>query len=776
MEIFELENPIPLPSNLAPLTMAQKGKIGQVTYREFVPGVPLVLPHEVAVPGGRAVSTEGVFRELMERHKEEFWRFVSEGLGLPRGASSREIALALRSLMQEAEVSLEGLFEGDLWDPEGLERFVRGVLRLLPSRDVFALQPDVAAWLLERFPPVNLLIGLDEGARQRYGPSDLLALSEYSEPQEHWEALKAWMREELRPEHFVDQPLAVLVVPRRDLPLFGEARDGGAPSRPFGRMLMGELPRGEGGQFPRLRYLLVLLKGKVELEAFRGLWRRFVRLRRDFGRRLVNSLQGYWGRGPFSVHSFFEAGLHQGLLEELDLLLRGLKAEGAPEGLLRPLELLRRGYHLALQLPDGRFVTCSAWSWASYSFRGGRGFPTPLSCHVEGDWLARELLLELYRRSGGEEGSLEEVLEELMGQGRASEDLSQVLFPEVAEARRVEPEGPVYIEGPLAGRLKRYRGNPILEPVREHRWESLFVFNPAAVRLQGKVFLLYRAMGEDWVSRIGLAISEDGLGVLQRLPEPIFWPEERWEEKGCEDPRVVVMEGRLWMLYTAYSGTLAQIALASISVDDFLAGRWSRWQRHGLLFPGVANKDAVLFPERVGGKYVLLHRVEPAIWISASDRLQCPWPTEGHRILVGPRSGLLWDGVKVGAGAQPLKTRHGWLLIYHGVDYRSVYRLGVLLLDSEEPERVIWRSPNPILEPEEPYECNPQGCQVPNVVFTCGALPKEEREVLQDDDEVLVYYGAADTVVSVATAKVSDLIPWPHGVIRWSRQGRSWPS
>ena len=739
--------------------MGRKGRIGQVTYREFIPGVPLVLPHEVVVPGGREVSTEEVFRELMGCRQEEFWRFVTEELSLPREASSLEIALALRSLMQEAEASLEGLFGGDPWDPEGLRRFVHGVLRLLRPGEVFALEPEVAAWLLERFPPVNLLIGLGEGARQRYGPSDLLALSEYSEPREHWEALKAWMREELRPEHLVDQPLVALVVPRGDLPLFGEARDGGAPCRPFGRLLMGELPRGEGGQFPRLRYLLVLLKGKVELEAFGRLWRRFVPFRRDFGRRLVNSLEGHWGRGPFSAHCFFEAGLHQGVLKGLEVLLRGLKAEGAPEGLLRPLEVLLRGYPLALQLPDGRFVTCSAWSWASYSFRGGRGFPTPLSCHVEGDWFARELLRELYRRSGGTDEALEEVLGELMAQGRASEDLSGVLFSQVAEARRVEPEGPVYIEGPPAGRLKRYRGNPILEPVREHPWESLFVFNPAAVRLQGKVFLLYRAMGEDWVSRIGLAISGDGFGVLERLPEPIFWPEERWEERGCEDPRVVVMEGRLWMLYTAYSRVLAQIALASISVEDFLAGRWSRWRRHGLLFPGVANKDAVLFPERVGGRYVLLHRVEPAIWISESERLECPWPTEGHRILVGPRSGLVWDGVKVGAGAQPLKTRHGWLLIYHGVDYRSVYRLGALLLDGEEPERVIWRSPNPILEPEEPYECSPQGCQVPNVVFTCGALPKEGKDVLEDNDEMLIYYGAADASIALATVRVKDLCP-----------------
>jgi len=165
----------------------------------------------------------------------------------------------------------------------------------------------------------------------------------------------------------------------------------------------------------------------------------------------------------------------------------------------------------------------------------------------------------------------------------------------------------------------------------------------------------------------------------------------------------------------------------------------------------------------------LLHRVEPAIWISRAERLECPWPEVGHRILVGPRSGEIWDGVKVGAGAQPLKTRDGWLLIYHGVDRRSVYRLGVLLVEGEDPGRVIYRSPNPVLEPREPYEVGEEGCQVPNVVFTCGAVPKDHKEILEPQDEILIYYGAADTVICVATAKVGELIPWRHGIMRWSR-------
>ena len=120
---------------------------------------------------------------------------------------------------------------------------------------------------------------------------------------------------------------------------------------------------------------------------------------------------------------------------------------------------------------------------------------------------------------------------------------------------------------------------------------------------------------------------------------------------------------------------------------------------------------------------------------------------------------MAWDGLKIGGGSQPIKTKYGWLLIYHGVDQSFVYRLGVLLVALDDPGQLVYRSPNPILEPEEAYEIGEEGCYVPNVVFTCGAVSGVDKEVIEDDDEVLVYYGAADTVVCVATAKLSDLIP-----------------
>ena len=129
---------------------------------------------------------------------------------------------------------------------------------------------------------------------------------------------------------------------------------------------------------------------------------------------------------------------------------------------------------------------------------------------------------------------------------------------------------------------------------------------------------------------------------------------------------------------------------------------------------------------------------------------------------------MSWDGLKIGGGSQPIKTKYGWLVIYHGVDRSFVYRLGVLLLGLDDPGQLLYRSPNPVLEPEESYELGEEGCYVPNVVFNCGAVPQVDKEILGDDDEIFVYYGAADTVTCVATAKVSDLIP------KQIRQGKNY--
>jgi len=388
--------------------------------------------------------------------------------------------------------------------------------------------------------------------------------------------------------------------------------------------------------------------------------------------------------------------------------------------------------------------------------------PTPLSLHVERDWSSREFFTEYFKAAGGNEAAIEEKITELMGEGREWEDLTPILLGGVKEAEEIVPKQTIVPEHPPAGDLIRYAKNPILEPIKEHPWESACVLNPGVIRLNGKVYLVYRAVGEDNVSRLGLAISEDGFKFSERLEKPIFEPRSKSEDKGCEDPRLTLIGDRIYMVYTAYSGLVAQIALASIGVDDFLTYRWEEWRRHGLVFPEFTDKDGTLFPERFNRRFAMLHRVEPHIWITFSRHLRCPWPRAEHKIVTGSMSGMVWDGKKIGAGAQPIKTKYGWLLITHGTDYAHIYRLGVMLLDLADPTVLLYRSPNFTLEPRESCEVGETGkCWVHNVVFTCGAVAREDnKEILNAEDEILVYYGAADTVISVATARIANLIPF----------------
>jgi len=243
------------------------------------------------------------------------------------------------------------------------------------------------------------------------------------------------------------------------------------------------------------------------------------------------------------------------------------------------------------------------------------------------------------------------------------------------------------------------------------------------------------------VSRLGYASSKDGYHIDERLPHPVFEPTVSHEKYGCEDPRLTALDGRCVMTYTAY-GDIYQIGITTIPLENILEKRWV-WGERLSPFPNVRNKNAVIFPGRIDGRYVMLHRLDPNIYIIYSDDL-LEW--YNNRLLMRPRSDF-WDCVKIGAAGPPIELDEGWLLIYHGVDAKRTYRLGVAMLDRENPERVIYRSKAPILEPDEEYECNGL---VPNVVFSCGAVLRDGR--------LLIYYGCADTVIGVATFDLDEVI------------------
>jgi len=306
--------------------------------------------------------------------------------------------------------------------------------------------------------------------------------------------------------------------------------------------------------------------------------------------------------------------------------------------------------------------------------------------------------------------------------------------------------------------------NPILAPKGEHHWESRATFNPAALREGGKTHIIYRAIGNSDISVLGYAASTDGFTIDARHTEPAFVPLEHMDDPkfklpkfvspymsggggygGSEDPRLTKIGDRVYMTYVAYDGWSApRVALTSIDVNDFLAHRWN-WAKPVLISaPGVVNKNACILPEKVKGKYVIFHRVFPDILVDYVDDLEFDGKTkwlEGH-YKIAPRDSF-WDSRKLGAGATPIKTKKGWLMIYQGVDDRDAgrYKIGAMLLDLKDPKTVLARARMPVMEPEEWYENEGHKS---GVVYPCGAAVV--------DHHLFVYYGGADTFVGVASA------------------------
>lgn len=299
-------------------------------------------------------------------------------------------------------------------------------------------------------------------------------------------------------------------------------------------------------------------------------------------------------------------------------------------------------------------------------------------------------------------------------------------------------------------RLERVSDQPILSPRQDVPWESAAVFNTAAVFEDGVFHLFYRAVehrpGAPNRSCIGHAWGADGIH-FERADEPAlaYGPREAtgndFETQGVEDPRVTKIGDTFHMLYTAYDGTTAQVACAT-STD------LERWKRRGLIIPyslfDCWNKDAALFPERIGGRYAVIHRPEPDMCLSFSDDL-ANWTD--HVRFLKPRPGVAWEARKIGLSGPPMRTDAGWLVVYHGVDANAVYRQGLCLLDLHDPSRVLRRTDEPILEPELPWELEGH---VPNVVFSCGSL--------LFGTELWLYYGGADTVIGLAKGDVGEFL------------------
>lgn len=341
--------------------------------------------------------------------------------------------------------------------------------------------------------------------------------------------------------------------------------------------------------------------------------------------------------------------------------------------------------------------------------------------------------------------------------------------------------------------VHRFANNPLFAPsdLKPSRpdLEIMCAFNPAATLFEGKRLLMLRVAekatpdpgcvaapasdpetGEVTIKQFGLddphleitdprffkykgdvhltslshfrvATSEDGIHFAID-PKPTLFPEGPYETFGIEDARIVRIDGTYAINYTAASSHGVVTCLATTS--DF-----KTFERQGIIF-GPDNKDVAIFPERVNGRYQAFHRPavvhagRPSVWTASSDNLM-DWGR--HQIVISPRRES-WDCERVGIGTAPIKTAEGWLALYHAADHQSRYCLGALLLDLEQPWKVIARSKEPFFVPEAPYEL--RGF-MPHVVFHNGTIDF-------GDGNLELYYGGADLVTCGARVRAADLM------------------
>ena len=321
--------------------------------------------------------------------------------------------------------------------------------------------------------------------------------------------------------------------------------------------------------------------------------------------------------------------------------------------------------------------------------------------------------------------------------------------------------------------LRKSLHNPILRPGKTP-WTAEAVLNPAALSLGGRTHLIYRAIGMDGVSRLGYASSPNGFVFDKLLPYPVYVAQKprnipghvrryspvlypsggSWG--GCEDPRMVVIEGRVYVTFNMFDGwDYIRVAEISIAQEDFLAKQFWKWDGpHILSKPGEIHKNWVIFPEKINGKYAILHSIAPTVEVAYRDSIEDIGTEEDFiESWAGARNTLperknVWDSYVRSPGPPPVRTSRGWLLFYHAIEARepSRYKLGAMLLDLFDPTKVLYRSKGPVLVPDEHYENHGK----PGIVYACGTVVH--------DGLLFVYYGGADKVVCVATTPLEEFV------------------
>lgn len=339
----------------------------------------------------------------------------------------------------------------------------------------------------------------------------------------------------------------------------------------------------------------------------------------------------------------------------------------------------------------------------------------------------------------------------------------------------------------------RHPANPIVQPGPPD-WRLAVTFNPAVIHARGRWWMLERTAGglRPFICHLGLQTSDDGVSFRLAHPEPVLTPAHCGSALGSvQDPRLVALDERFWMTFAyrpfAWSSHPTAVGVPESHETDFpgverapvdtsgagsanvAGGRPDNFTRSGLAVsddlihwrfhgwitdPALDDRNVILFPEKIGGRYVVLRRPlhrggGSHIWLSHSEDLS-RW-SEPELVA---RAEFAWESNRIGGSTPPVRTEQGWLVFYHGVEderpelRRVIYRMGAMLLDLDDPRRVLARCPHPLFEPQAYYER--VGAYIPNVVFPTSAVVR--------DGTIYLYYGACDTCIGLATASLADVL------------------
>lgn len=314
-------------------------------------------------------------------------------------------------------------------------------------------------------------------------------------------------------------------------------------------------------------------------------------------------------------------------------------------------------------------------------------------------------------------------------------------------------------------------------------FESRGVLNPACIKVGNIIHMFYRAVSNSFISSIGYCQLRNNK-VIKRLDKPVLFPEYDYEKKGIEDPRIIFMENLYYLTFTVYDGKNAMIAYAtSHDLINFKKGGLISpkitYEEAGKIFKKanigekydyfekiyernfgekvmIWDKDACLFPKKINNKYALLHRILPSIQVSFfnnfSELDKNYWEKYLEKIndyvIIDPES--YFENEHVGTGCPPIETSDGWLLIYHSaerVNNNLYYHSNAVLLDINNPLRVLNRLRKPLFSPSEDWE---KIGNINNVVFPTGAIIDEGR--------LYIYYGAADKLIACKSMELKDLL------------------